>query len=127
MSRALRAGSVVAALAVALLGCASSSVGTKVDVAIPDDATMQQPYGPWAFVVDGDLHVGMSGSSTCPPTPTSLDADGDLLVVTIGMPTDQEICTNDLVPAIFELDIDDIPERVEFVYGDDRTTVDVVD
>ncbi len=126
MSRALRAGSVAAALAVALIGCASSGVGTKVDVPIPDDATVQEPYGPWAFVVDGDLHVGMAGSSTCPPTPTHLDTEGELLVVTIGMPADQEICTNDLVPAIFQVDVDEIPEQVEFVHGDERTTVDVV-
>ena len=94
---------------------------------VPDDALAQHEYGPWAFVVDGELHVGLSGSSTCPPTPVRLESGGSVLEVTIGYPTGRDACTDDLVPAIFILDGESLPERVEFIQDGTRTTVDVVD
>lgn len=126
MSRALRAFGVAAVIAVALVGCSPTSVAPKVETAVPDALVETDPDGPWAFVVDDDLHVGVAGSSTCPPMPTRLETDGDSLVVTIET-GDRTACTADLVPAVYRLQVDEIPDTVEFVQGDRRSSRDVFD
>lgn len=108
-----------------LTGCAPTPIGAQSDQQIPDEL-LADPAGPWAFTVDGDLFLGLSGSSSCPPIPTDLEQTGDSEVTVTISRGPAIACTADAQLTVWLLPAESVPSTVELVEGDERATLPVV-
>jgi hypothetical protein len=112
--RVRQVGFAVAAVAVvlALASCSSPGAAERRESGIPEGVDLPAGEGPHVIALpDGRVQVVTFGSSSCPPTATSLSNDGNELVVSFDIAMGGN-CTADINPTTHTFSADDVGSKV---------------
>jgi hypothetical protein len=131
-TRILVAASLIA-MSGLLVSCSSAGVGDKRETGIPDGLKLDEPTeGPIVIAhQDGSVDVVTQGSSSCPPTATAIEVDGDELLVTFEV-SKNSVCTADIAPTTHSFAATtvgrNVPDTARLIFpeADEEVAVDVI-
>lgn len=115
-----------------LVSCSSTGIAESRESGVPEGLHLSEPTeGPIVVAYDdGRVDVVTQGSSSCPPTATAIEIEGDELLVSFEL-SKNEVCTADISPTTHTFSADsvggDVPSKARVIFPevDEEIEVDV--
>ena len=115
ISRISGIAAMILALTVALTGCGQSSIFRSSNVGFPPGVDGEALDVPSAYSDEPILYLTLGGSSSCPPTPASIQVMDGVTEIEVKL-GGGEVCTADFVVTTFEINLGPVPSDIVLIF-----------